>query len=69
MNSKTLCNSASESGYHKPLFAGANPTAADVGVGGVESRRLASGAEVGAAVLHRDPLDGAATNEEVFASH
>jgi len=29
---------------------------------------LASGAEVGAAVLHRDPLDGAAANGAGFAS-
>jgi hypothetical protein len=27
-----------------------------------ETSRLASGAEVGATVLHRDPLDGAAAN-------
>jgi len=30
--------------------------------------RLASGAEAGAAVLHRDPLDGAAANGAGFAS-
>jgi len=29
---------------------------------------LASGAEAGAAVLHRDPLDGAAANGAGFAS-
>ena len=30
--------------------------------------RLASGAEVGATVLHQDPLDGAAANRAGFAS-
>jgi hypothetical protein len=30
--------------------------------------RLASGAEAGAAVLHQDPLDGAAANRAGFAS-
>jgi len=32
------------------------------------TRGLASGAEAGAAVLHRDPLDGAAANGAGFAS-
>jgi len=32
------------------------------------AKRLASGAKVGAAVLHHDPLDGAATNGAGFAS-
>ena len=32
------------------------------------AERLASGAEVGAAVLHQDPLDGAAANGTGFAS-
>jgi len=32
------------------------------------TERLASGAEVGAAVLHHDPLDGAAANGAGFAS-
>jgi hypothetical protein len=32
------------------------------------TERLASGAEAGASVLHRDPLDGAAANEAGFAS-
>jgi hypothetical protein len=32
------------------------------------TKRLASGAEVGAAVLHQDPLDGAAANGAKFAS-
>jgi len=31
-------------------------------------RKLASGAEAGATVLHRDPLDGAAANGAGFAS-
>src|SRR3972149_1445918 len=32
------------------------------------TKRLASGAEAGATVLHRDPLDGAAANGAGFAS-
>jgi hypothetical protein len=35
---------------------------------GPTTERLASGAEAGAAVLHRDPLDGAAANGAGLAS-
>jgi len=35
---------------------------------GPESKRLASGAQVGAPVLHHDSLDGTATNRAGFAS-
>ena len=68
VNSKTLCNSASKPDYHKPLDAGSNPTAASFLFETCATQNLASGAEVGAAVLHGDSLDGTAANRAGFAS-
>jgi hypothetical protein len=51
----------------KHLVAGANLAAAGFYIRGTESKRLALGAQVGAAVLHRDPLDDAAANGAGFA--
>ena len=55
-------------GLRKPLVAGSSPAAASFYIRGLETKRLASGAEAGAAVLHRAPLDGAAANGAGFAS-
>jgi len=50
-----------------PWVAGANPVTASFCIR-PRDQKLASGAEVGAAVLHRDPLDGAAANGAGFVS-
>ena len=51
-----------------PWVAGANPATDSFCSRAPESKRLASGAEAGATVLHRDPLDGAAANGAWFVS-
>jgi len=50
------------------LCAGSNPTAAKFLYQRAGTKRLASGAEAGATVVHQDPLDGAAANGAGFAS-
>jgi len=49
------------------LVAGSNPAAASF-ISEAGTRRLASGAEVGATVLQHTPLDGTAANRAGFAS-
>ena len=48
--------------------AGSNPVVDNFCSRGPESKKLASGAEVAAAVLHHTPLDGGAANGAGFAS-
>ena len=52
----------------KPLIVSSIPVTDSFHVRGPESKRLVSGAEVSAAVLHQDPLDSAAANGAGFAS-
>jgi hypothetical protein len=68
VNLKTPCNSVSKPAHYKPLVAGASPAAASFFIKGRESEGLASGAEAGATVLHRDPLGSAAADGAGLAS-
>jgi len=53
----------------KALGAGTNSAVGSFLYQRPATERLASRAEAGAAVLHRDPLDGAAANGAGFASN